>query len=119
MRRVTSRQRFGRAIIGVVALYALLLQAFLVAGTAKVAGSPLGLLCAHESDAPAGGIPAPHDHACCTVAQEAASAVPPEAVTVAASVPPACETLAWRPESWIPRTGPPVRAQGPRGPPLA
>lgn len=73
MRGCLPRTVQGRAIIAVVALYALLLQAFL-GGLAPV--SPVsagGVICAEHGDSAVPGDhgPACHQHACCVAAQAA------------------------------------------------
>ncbi|MCJ2089911.1 hypothetical protein MKK88_28565 [Methylobacterium sp. E-005] len=109
----------GRAILGLVALYALLLQAFLgLAAPIPAPAAPGTVLCAeHPVD---GSDHAPiriHVHSCCTLAQ-AASVALPVAVSAAPALPlaPALH-LSWRPEAELPRTGPPPRAGTARGPP--
>lgn len=120
MRTVPSRLGCTRAILGVIALYALLLQSFLMAGTPRVLAGPIGLLCSHDApDAPAGGIPVPHQHDCCTTAQGSAPLAPPVLAAIVTWAPTASQSIVWRPEAWIPRTGPSTNAQSPRGPPLA
>lgn len=111
----------GRAIIGMVALYALLLQAFLGFATPTHAlGSPGAVLCAEHGSGPSDDGAAPrHAHPCCTLVQVVGAALPPsEPVAVAWPFAPA-QRLAWRPEADRPKTGPPPSATSARGPPAA
>jgi hypothetical protein len=121
MRRCLPQTVQGRAIIGMVALYALLLQAFLGFATpAHAFGSPGVVLCAeHASGAPEDG-PAPlHAHPCCTLVQVTGMALPAsEPVAVAWPFAPS-RRLVWRAEAAHPKTGPPLTATSARGPPAA
>ncbi|MCJ2057691.1 hypothetical protein MKL09_14130 [Methylobacterium sp. J-048] len=104
-----------------VALYALLLQAFLGFATpAHAFGSSGAVLCAeHESGTPDDGAAPLHAHPCCTLVQVVGAVLPPsEPVAVAWSFEPAVR-LAWRPEAAHPKTGPPLSASSARGPPAA
>jgi hypothetical protein len=114
-----SRHRRG-AIIGLIALYAVLLQAFLTVSAPGAVLREAGILCLdHEAGHPADGLPAHRDHACCTLAH-GAPAVPPNPVeAVAVPTPARVTAVVWRPEAAIPRTGPPTHATSARGPPLA
>jgi hypothetical protein len=119
MRGCLPKMNRGRATIAVVALYALLLQAFLgYAAPVRALGSLETILCA---DHPAGGDPAEkaagiHIHACCTAVQAGTGLVPRSDPAVAAA-PVAAHRVAWRPEADLPRTGPPPRNGTARGPP--
>ncbi|SDN15044.1 hypothetical protein SAMN05216360_10661 [Methylobacterium phyllostachyos] len=111
----------GRAIMGVIALYALLLQAFLgFAAPARLLPSPETVLCADhvagEPDTPA--VPV-HVHACCTLVQAVALTQSDTAWTGVPLPAPAAARLVWRPEAEILRTGPPPRPSTARGPPGA
>lgn len=119
---LSSRSSRGRAILGVIVLYGLLLQAFLVAAApARASTDALAVLCAHDgSGAPAGEHgAADHDHACCTAAHLGTWAPPSPPVSLLAWVPPATVAAEWRPEAAIPKTGPPTRQHSARGPPPA
>jgi hypothetical protein len=111
----------GRAIIGLVALYALLLQAFLGFAAPVPALADAGaVLCAeHPVDGPGHGPVQIHVHACCTLVQAGALALP--AAACAGPVMPRAPAaqLSWRPEAELPRTGPPPRVGTARGPPSA
>lgn len=76
MRRRQPRTGGGRAIIGLVALYALLLQAFLgLATPSRALDGPGEVLCAgHSSGEPASK--SVHVHACCTVVQAGTLTLP-------------------------------------------
>jgi hypothetical protein len=115
-----QRHRAGRAIIGVIALYALLLQAFLGFATPSLAFGPDGVLCIeHGSAPPDGKSTGHHDHQCCLPVQHGAMAPPPDLATAAGWQLPAAHVLVWRFEADLLTTGPPARAHQPRGPPLA
>ena len=104
-----------------VALYALLLQAFLgFAVPAYAAGLPGTVLCAeHGSGTPDDGTAPLHAHPCCTLVQVGSVALPScEPVAVAWPLARAVR-LAWRPEAERPKTGPPRAATSARGPPAA
>lgn len=121
MRRRPIRTVQGRAIIAVVALYALLLQAFMgFAAPAQTLASPGVVLCAeHPVDCPDHGPIQIHVHACCTLVQAAALALPVAESAVAVSGYAPAVRLSWRPEADLPRTGPPPRVGSARGPPAA
>ncbi|HMO29449.1 hypothetical protein [Enterovirga sp.] len=116
MDRASSGRR--RAVIGVVALYAFLLQAFLGFAT-PAAAIPHGWLCAEAGDH--GSVPhsAGHHHQCCTAAHPGHIAPPPPAAVILRPDPPRLLSVVWRPEASLPRTGPPRYAGSPRGPPAA
>lgn len=108
-----------RAIIGVVALYALVAQVFLAAATPALRFDQIGVLCAdHTAGTPSDGQPVRHDHPCC-MAVHAGTIAPPVSVSVLNWTPPRSRLVHRRPEAAIPKTGPPVQAQSARGPPLA
>ena len=121
MRLSSPRSSRGRAILGLVALYGLLLQAFLAVATPSAATvDPLGFICSHDaSGSPDQHHPVRHDHPCCTVAHLAPLLPPAVAATVLAWTPPDAVRVDWRPEAAIPKTGPPTRQHSARGPPLA
>lgn len=108
-----------RALIGVVALYAFLLQAFLAFATPVAANIPPGWLCAEAGDH--GPVPhsAGHNHQCCTPVHVGNVAPPPLGAVILRPDPPRPVAVIWRPEASLPRTGPPVYAGSPRGPPAA
>lgn len=113
------RSGHRRAIVGVVALYALLLQAFVAAATPAGAIIPAAL-CApvQDVDQERPATPTRHDPQCCIALHLGNLALPPSA---------AFEPVVWgratapaivaRPEAAIPKTGPPAHAHRPRGPP--
>ncbi|MEA1833445.1 DUF2946 family protein [Methylobacterium durans] len=103
-----------------IALYALLLQAFL-GGLAPLAPVLSGdVICAHDgTGAPGDGGPACHQHACCTLAQ-AMHGLP--AVSDFATVlwsPASVAPAPWRAAGPIRARAPPDPSVGPRGPPAA
>jgi len=111
----------GRAIMSVIALYALLIQAFLgFAAPARLLPGSGTVLCAeHAAGDP--GVPAVpvHVHACCTLVQAGALTLPDTPSTGVSLPAPAATQLVWRPEAEILRTGPPPRPGSARGPPAA
>ena len=121
MRRRQPRTVQCRAILLVVALYALLLQAFLGFATpARALAAADGVLCAeHAPGDPEHGPVQIHVHACCTLVQATALALPTAAPAVVASIPAPAQHISWRPEAELPRTGPPPRVGTARGPPAA
>lgn len=121
MRRRPPRTVQGRAIIAVVALYALLLQAFLGFAAPARAGMETGaVLCAEHPTGNPDHQPVPiHVHNCCTLVHAAALGLPaPQSAAPAPPYAPAVR-IAWRPEAELPRTGPPPRTGTARGPPAA
>ena len=111
----------GRAILSVVALYALLLQAFLgFAVPARAFAAPGAVLCAeHPAGDPDHGPISIHIHACCTLVQAGNLALPISvSAAPASSIAPVVQVI-WRPEAELPRTGPPPRPGTARGPPAA
>ena len=121
MRRCLPQTVRGRAIIGMVALYALLLQAFLGFATPVHAfGLPGEVLCAEHGSGPSDGDATQvHAHPCCTVVQVGSVALPAsEPVAVAWRIAPSAR-LDWRPEAAQPKTGPPRSSTSARGPPAA
>jgi len=111
-----------RAIIAVIALYALCLQAIL--GTAV----PLALpgqdngLCLHEAGETGSGTPAPvHVHlACCTAAQAVPGLdLPPVVATDLARPDRGVARVAWRPNATAQPRAPPRPPAHARAPPVA
>lgn len=121
MRRVPRRSGFRRALVGAVALYALLLQALLAAATPTVGAERMDVICSPEggSGPSSPETPARHDLQCCTAVVAADAVVPPAPAFVAAWTSPRSVDVARRPEASIPKTGPPTRSQSARGPPSA
>lgn len=118
--RLARPRMHGRAILGVVALYALLLQAFVAAATPSGGAIDLaGFTCRHENSAPSPDQPARHDHQCCTAVHIGNVAPPPcPGVTVVWTAPRPI-AVPWRSEAAIPKTRPPTRSHSARGPPSA
>jgi hypothetical protein len=112
----------ARAAVAVVALYALVLQAFLTGllpvGAAQAHG--FAELCAPAQDG--SGQPARHDgKGCCTAAcAPLALPVPDPLAAAAVAWPPrAAIILAFSAAAPPPARGPPVESHSPRGPPRA
>ncbi len=111
-----------RAIIGVIALYGLLLQAFVAAATPPSLPDLLGAICVSQDGTHAGspdGPSLPHDHPCCAAVHAGSLPPPPLAGTLIAWRAPAAALIVWRPEAAVPKTGPPTHAHSARGPPSA
>lgn len=124
MRACGTRRGGLRAITAVIALYALVLQAFL-GGLAPVsAAGPAGVLCLHEAGSePADDDPSlpAHDHhaACCTAAGHAPTAEPPLIVATAIAWPPRLATrVAWFEDGTVRARAPPGSVASARGPPV-
>jgi len=121
MRRRLPRTVQGRAILAVVALYALLLQSVLgFAAPARAFAAPGAVLCAeHPADDPDPGPISIHIHACCTLVQAGNLTLPVSvSAAPASSIAPVVEVV-WRPEAELPKAGPPPRPGTARGPPAA
>ena len=113
---------WARAAVAIAVLYALLVAAFVPAPIALSASDPLASLCLHDGSSAPGDQPAAaHDHrGCCTAALQPASLPVPAGSFAPVRWPAGFLAFApLRPEADLPRTGPPVRATSPRGPPLA
>ena len=120
MRGCQPRSMHGRAIIGVIALYALCLQVFLGGLAPPALNASGGAICAEH-----GGTGAPIDdalpcqqHACCA-AMQAAELLGPVPVLSAAIVWPASKPVSLaRDGVALPGArAPPDQSAGPRGPP--
>ncbi|GJE08550.1 MULTISPECIES: hypothetical protein [Methylobacterium] len=111
-----------RAIIAVVALYALCLQAFLgaFAGALAQPPAPEAVLCASHADpAQDGGTTTCDRHACCTQVRAIEPApVPSVVLAVAWPEPVATPSVRSAAEGLQPRA-PPEQGISPRGPPAA
>jgi hypothetical protein len=121
MRRRPPQLVQSRTIIGVIALYALLLQAFLAFAAPALSPDPTGsVLCAeHGSGAPADDQADVQCHACCAAVHIGNLAPPPlDAFPVLWPFQRVARVV-WRPEAEVLKTGPPTHAQSARGPPIA
>lgn len=108
----------ARAVVGVAALYALLLQAFL-AGAIPIVSPETGIICAeHASGLPGPEKPARHDHGCCTLVQ-AGSIAPPSGTAVALEPSRRSVAVIWPFVPFAVGTGPPTHSESARGPPVA
>ena len=106
-----------RALAAVLSLYGLVLQAFLTGLAPAPVAAGAGLLCpAHQ--APGGGGPPVHAHACCTVACQTPLA-PPGPATAHAWPPRAAVVLSWSLAAAAPARAAPARPASARGPPAA
>ncbi|WP_142585801.1 hypothetical protein [uncultured Methylobacterium sp.] len=119
-----ERWRGARAVIAVLALYALVLQAFL-GGLMPLAG-PGDIHCAPaeaagQAPGAASHDKASHDHAaCCVAAQAAATALPGREPAVTSARPrPAAAPVAWAATADFNPRAPPGALPHPRGPPVA
>lgn len=109
----------GRAIIGVIALYALLLQAFLAVAAPTGPSFGPGVLCTVDGEHAPGEEPLRHDHQCCTAQHVGNLAPAPKTASAERLTWPVSIRIVWRPEAELPRTGPPTFAHSARGPPSA
>ncbi|QRE74864.1 hypothetical protein [Methylobacterium aquaticum] len=106
-----------RALVAVLSLYGLVLQAFLTGLATDPAAASVGLLCqAHQ--VPAGSEPLARAHACCTLACPAPLA-PPAPATAQTWPPRTAILLSWSPTGTAPAHAPPARPASARGPPVA
>jgi len=118
-----SDRRVGpalRAAIAVLALYALLLQAFL--GGLMPLPKTIDGLCAQHSDGSAvPGAPLPHGHGdCCTAAQATGPALPPRPAAIGVRWAVATNRhSAWPFTDSVGARAPPGTIASPRGPPTA
>ncbi|MBB2964122.1 hypothetical protein [Methylobacterium sp. R2-1] len=120
MREHPHRSVHGRAIIGVIALYALVLQAFLTVLAPAVPRLDGGILCAEHatSEQPAEDGQTCGHHACCTQVQAVSLLPPPQAASSLAAWSPRAVPLPWRAVAAIRARAPPDQGTGPRGPPV-
>ena len=120
MRRRPTTSAGLRALVGAMALYALLLQAFFAAATPVAASGLAGVICTVHGGTEVPDLPARNDHACCTAAHLEHPAPPPQpaSTAVAWSVPRRIAAV-WHPHALVSATGPPTRAHTARGPPSA
>lgn len=120
MRERPPRPAHTRAIIGVIALYALVLHAFLLALAPVMPAQAGSEICAQHAEAgtPDDGAGCRH-HACCTQAQGVETGSPPEAAFAQLDWPAVSTPAAWRPEAVTRARAPPDQGTSPRGPPAA
>lgn len=119
MRERPHRSVHGRAIIGVIALYALVLHAFLTVLAPTMPPFDGGVLCAEHatSGAPADdGQPCGH-HACCTQVQAVHLLPPVQAASAVAIWPSRPAPVLWRAAETVRARAPPDQGTSPRGPP--
>ena len=119
MRERPHRSVSGRAIIGMIALYALVFQAFL---TVLAPAEPRidGLLCAEHAvtGEPAGDESQACGHRACCIQVQAANLLPPSRVAISlAAWPPRAAPLPRRSAESIHARAPPDQGISPRGPP--
>ena len=113
------RKRSGRlrALAALLALYGLVLQAFLTGLSPVPAAAAAGLICATHR--PGEEAPAPHAaHPCCTVCCPALPLLPAPAAEAAWPARPVLRVL-WQRHPALSARGPPQRAATARGPPFA
>lgn len=119
MRRCLPQLVHGRAVITVIALYALCLHAFLGALAPIQLAMPVGVICAEHADAGApAGKSLPCQHPCCT-APQAAQLLPVLTLAFAALTWPASTATppVRHAAATIAPRAPPDRSVSPRGPP--
>ena len=110
-----------RAIVAVVALYALLLQPFIASATPRLTSAGQGILCLEHdtTQSDGGGSAGTHNHQCCTPASSHMLAPPAASVSAVVWAPELPSHLAWPVLALAPKTGPPTDFHAPRGPPAA
>lgn len=110
----------SRVIVGTIALYSLILQAFLASATPVSAFFPDHVICAAADPGGTAGSekPVKHDHQCCTAVSPVAVVPPVQAMSLLAWPLTDAVEIVWRPEASLYKTGPPTGAHRPRGPPL-
>ncbi|WP_232630404.1 hypothetical protein [Methylobacterium sp. Leaf118] len=120
MRERPPRSVYGRAIIGVIALYALVLHAFLGALAPVMPVSAGSEICTQHAaaEAPDEGTGCRH-HACCTQVQGIQAGPPPETPFAALAWPLVVTSVTWRPDPAARARAPPDQGTSPRGPPAA
>ena len=122
MRGCLPRMVHGRAIIAVIALYALVLQVVL-SGLIPLPSVPVGgAICAEHDDStmPGDHGPACQHLACCTTAQAAQLLLPVLlAFAAVAWPPPRLASAPWRDAVAVQARAPPNQSVSPRGPPTA
>lgn len=118
--RQSSWLTTSHVIIGVIALYALLLQTFALAA-APARADLIGPTCSsHEGSSPfRPDQPGKHDHQCCSVAQAGYVDLPPASPRIADWRVPPFYPVGCRPEASIWNTAPSTHAAAARGPPRA
>ncbi len=119
MRQRPHRSVPGRAIIGVIALYALVLHAFLGALVPLAPRLDGAVLCAeHAAGTPSDEGQACTHHACCTQVH-AVTLPPPHTVASIAAWPRRAAPVLWRAAETVRARAPPGQGISPRGPPAA
>jgi hypothetical protein len=108
-----------RAIIAVIAFYALSLQAFFVAATPMMTADAGTVIC-HATGAPKNDVPVQHQHQCCLAACPQALIPPgPSSFSIDGWPPREVTRVLWRAEASAEATGPPRGSTSARGPPAA
>ena len=109
----------GRAIIAVIAFYALSLQVFFAAATPTMTPDPGAVIC-HDTGGPQNDVPLQHQHQCCLAACVHAL-IPPVPSSFSIEAWPARQVtkILWRAEASAEATGPPRGSNSARGPPAA
>ncbi|MGU3539434.1 hypothetical protein [Methylobacterium sp. A54F] len=119
MARGIGRTGQARAVIAVIALYALTMQALLGGLLPVLHAGPGALICLGPAGDPPPEGPA-HPIDCCTAAQPAGSAAAPRPGAVPlARARRSAEPVAWISAGGLPARGPPRFIAHPRGPPNA
>ncbi|GJE80106.1 hypothetical protein [Methylorubrum thiocyanatum] len=119
MRERPHRSVHGRAIIGVIALYALVLHAFVTVLAPTPPRLDGGVLCAEHAasgERSKDGQSCGH-HACCTQVQAVHLPPPVQAASSLAVWPPRAVPVIWRAAETVRARAPPDQGTSPRGPP--
>jgi hypothetical protein len=107
----------GRAIIAVIAFYALSLQVFFAAATPIMMPDIVGVTC-HGAGGPTNELPLKHDHQCCIPACVHALTPPvPSSFSIEGWPAQEVTKILWRAEASAEATGPPPGSTSARGPP--
>src|SRR4051794_8877532 len=107
----------GRAIIAVIAFYALSLQVFFAAATPIMMPAIAGVTC-HDTGSPTSDLPLKHDHQCC-IPSCVHTLLPLVPASFSIEAWPARDVteILWRAEASAEATGPPRGSTSARGPP--
>jgi len=106
------------AILGLIAMWALLLQGTLATANAEPFDPAQGIHCGQDqSGSPATPDKSSHQHQCCTASHISKAVLPtPQASSFRFELTPA-SAIVWRISTFLEKTGPPERDHNPRGPP--
>jgi len=108
------------AILGLIAMWALLLQGTLAASAAPDFDPAQGIHCAQDhGEAPSTPEKGGHQHQCCPAAHVSKLALPAPLASAFRFERQPANPFVWRISTFLEKTGPPERDHHPRGPPAA